>query len=87
MSGQWQPARPSATCRLGGAVLLYGFGHIDPDPAVYDDAPAIIEKWSPSIDLFLRMVPETKAIDHHHQPRGLAEMAPQPALPPAAQPA
>ncbi len=38
----------------GGAVLLYGFGHIDPDPAVYEDAPSIIEKWSPSIELFLK---------------------------------
>jgi hypothetical protein len=48
--------------RAGGAVLLYGFGHIDPDPAVYDDAPSIIEKWSPSIELFLKLVPETRVI-------------------------
>jgi len=45
-----------------GAVLLYGFGHIDPDPAVYDDAPAAIEKWSPSIDLFLKLVPEVRVL-------------------------
>src|SRR5512140_571184 len=44
--------------QAGGAVLLYGFGHIDPDPAVYEDAPSIIEQWSPSIDLFLKVVPE-----------------------------
>jgi hypothetical protein len=48
--------------RSGGAVLLYGFGHIDPDPAVYDDAPLIIEKWSPSIELFLKVVPEVKVL-------------------------
>jgi len=48
--------------QAGGAVLLYGFGHIDPDPAVYDDAPSIIEKWSPSIDLFLKVVPEAKLL-------------------------
>jgi hypothetical protein len=41
----------------GGAVLLYGFGHIDPDPSVYDDAPAYIDGWSPSIDLFMKTVP------------------------------
>ena len=46
----------------GGAVLLYGFGHIDPDPAVYDNAPSIIEQWSPSIDLFLKVVPEAKVL-------------------------
>jgi hypothetical protein len=48
--------------RAGGAVLLYGFGHIDPDPAVYDDAPSIIDKWSPGIDLFLAMVPEAQVL-------------------------
>jgi hypothetical protein len=48
--------------QAGGAVLLYGFGHIDPDPAVYDDATSIIEKWSPSIDLFLKVVPEAKVL-------------------------
>jgi hypothetical protein len=48
--------------QTGGAVLLYGFGHIDPDPAVYCDAPSIIEKWSPSIDLFLKVVPNVKVL-------------------------
>jgi hypothetical protein len=48
--------------QAGGALLLYGFGHIDPDPAVYADATSVIEKWSPSIDLFLKMAPEAKAL-------------------------
>ena len=48
--------------QAGGALLLYGFGHIDPDPAVYCDAPSVIEQWSPSIDLFLKVVPETRAL-------------------------
>lgn len=43
----------------GGAMLLYGFGHIDPDPAIYDDALDHIDHWSPSIDVFLNAVPET----------------------------
>ena len=46
----------------GGAMLVFGFGHIDPDPAVYDDAPALIDHWSPSIDLFLERVPETRLL-------------------------
>jgi hypothetical protein len=48
--------------QIGGAVLLYGFGHIDPDPAIYDDTASTIEKWSPSIDLFLKLVPEAKVL-------------------------
>ena len=46
----------------GGALLLYGTGLIDPDPTVYPDAEKWIEKWLPSIDLFLRTLPETKVI-------------------------
>jgi hypothetical protein len=42
----------------GGAVLMYGYGSIDPDPAVYPNAEQHIEHWSPSIDLFLKTVPE-----------------------------
>jgi hypothetical protein len=46
----------------GGALLLYGTGLIDPDPEVYPDAEAWIEKWLPSIDLFLRVAPETRVL-------------------------
>jgi hypothetical protein len=45
-----------------GALLLYGTGLIDPDPAVYPGAEQWIEKWLPSIDLFLRAVPETLVV-------------------------
>ena len=48
--------------KSGGAVLLYGYGHIDPDPSVYDDALAHIDQWSPSIDLFLKTVPEARLL-------------------------
>ena len=50
------------TLKEGGALLLYGTGLIDPDPEVYPDAEAWIDKWLPSIDLFLRAVPETKVV-------------------------
>jgi hypothetical protein len=46
----------------GGALLLFGTGLIDPDPAVYPDAQGWIEKWLPSIDLFVRAVPQTKVV-------------------------
>jgi hypothetical protein len=44
----------------GGALILFGFGHIDPDPSVYDNPSTMIDHWSPSIDLFLRVAPETR---------------------------
>ena len=43
----------------GGALLLLGTGHIDPDPEVYPDAAQSIDRWSPSIELFLRQVPRS----------------------------
>jgi hypothetical protein len=46
----------------GGALLLFGTGLIDPDPAVYPEAEKEIENWSPSIDLFLRHVPGAKVV-------------------------
>lgn len=48
--------------REGGALLLYGSGQIDPDPALSEDAPQHVERWSRSIELFLRRVPDTKLI-------------------------
>jgi hypothetical protein len=46
----------------GGALLLFGTGLIDPDPSVYNGAEKEIEKWSASIDLFLRQVPEANVV-------------------------
>jgi hypothetical protein len=48
--------------RNGGALLLYGTGLIDPDPAVYPDADKWIDRWLPSIDIFLRAVPEIRIV-------------------------
>lgn len=48
--------------KAGGSLLLYGTGLIDPDPSVYPDAEKWIDRWLPSIDLFLRSVPETKVV-------------------------
>jgi hypothetical protein len=46
----------------GGALLLYGTGRIDPDPAVSSEAAAHIDRWSPSIDMFLRLVPQARVV-------------------------
>lgn len=46
----------------GGLLLVFGTGLIDPDPAVYPDAARHIGNWSPSIDLFLRTVPDLKLV-------------------------
>jgi hypothetical protein len=46
----------------GGALLVYGTGLVDPDPAVYPLAERHIERWSPSVNLFLRAVPEVKLV-------------------------
>jgi hypothetical protein len=46
----------------GGAVLLFGSGHIDPDPAIFPDAKDHISAWSPSIELLLRLVPDARLL-------------------------
>jgi hypothetical protein len=48
--------------RAGGSLLLFGTGLIDPDPAVCPDAEKEIQNWSPSIEIFLRRVPETQLV-------------------------
>lgn len=48
--------------RKGGAFLIFGTGRIDPDPEVYPNAETFIERWSPSIDLFLRAVPDARLL-------------------------
>jgi hypothetical protein len=48
--------------QAGGSLLLFGAGHIDPDPAVYGDAVEHIERWSASIDVFLRKVPGVRVM-------------------------
>ncbi len=48
--------------QAGGALLLFGSGQIDPDPAVYRNADEGIQRWSKSVELFLRAVPETRLV-------------------------
>lgn len=46
--------------REGGALLIFPSGQIDPDPAVLPGAKEALEKWSKSIAIMLRQVPETQ---------------------------
>lgn len=48
--------------QAGSALLLFGTGRIDPDPAFSAEAEKHLESWSPSIDLFLRMAPQVKVV-------------------------
>lgn len=48
--------------RSGDSVLIFPRGRVEPDPA---DLPGALESmmaWSPSLELFLREVPQTKAL-------------------------
>lgn len=46
----------------GGILLQFGSGLIEPDPAIQPIDDAVFEKWSPSIEIFLRKVPKTKIV-------------------------
>lgn len=47
----------------GGALLLFASAGIDPDPALYPQAAQQeLNNWKPSLDIFLRQVPETKVV-------------------------
>lgn len=45
--------------REGGALLLFASAQVDPDPAFLPGAQEELQRWSPSLSLFLRQVPET----------------------------
>ena len=46
----------------GGAVLVFPRGDVEPDPAVSPGAEHSLAGWSPSIELFLRRVPQTMSV-------------------------
>ncbi len=43
----------------GGALLQFGAGTIEPDPAVQPGAVEMLQHWSPSVEIMLRKAPET----------------------------
>ncbi len=46
----------------GGALLLFGEGNIDPDPALMPAAARELIGWSRSLEIFVRRVPETRVV-------------------------
>jgi hypothetical protein len=46
--------------KAGGALLLFANGGIDSDPASMPGAKEELSKWSNSLELFLRRVPQSK---------------------------
>ncbi len=42
-----------------GAILIFPRGNVEPDPTVSPGAERSLDGWSPSVELFLRRVPET----------------------------
>jgi hypothetical protein len=48
--------------RAGGALLIFPSGLVDPDPDLQPGSEQALETWSPSLDLILRRVPETRLV-------------------------
>lgn len=49
--------------KKGGALLIFPTGTVDPDPAINPDGSRqALNNWSPSLDLLVRLVPETKIV-------------------------
>ena len=48
--------------RQGGAILTFPAGEIEPDPASMPGATVSLEKWSESIAIFARLVPEVRIV-------------------------
>lgn len=47
---------------LGGAMLIFPRGNVEPDPAVMAGAEAELSAWSSSLELMLRKVPQTQVV-------------------------
>lgn len=46
----------------GGSVLIFPSGRVEPDPAILSSAMGALHNWSPSIELLLKKVPQTKIL-------------------------
>jgi hypothetical protein len=43
-------------------LLIFPSGRLDPDPSIYSDAGEGLKRWSRSIEVFLKKVPETQLV-------------------------
>jgi 1-acyl-sn-glycerol-3-phosphate acyltransferase len=48
--------------REGGLLFIFPGGIVDPDPAFMPGAARALQRWSPSLELFLRRAPETRVV-------------------------
>lgn len=48
--------------RNGGCLLVFPSGLVDPDPAISDGAVEALQQWRPSLELFIRKVPECRIV-------------------------
>lgn len=48
--------------KVGGALLIFPSGIVDPDPDLLPGAHEALEKWSASIELMLRRAPESQLV-------------------------
>lgn len=46
----------------GGVLFIFPGRLVDPDPAFMPGAAAALQRWSPSLELFLRRAPETQVV-------------------------
>jgi hypothetical protein len=46
----------------GGMIIIMATGLVDPDPAVLPGAFEALDNWSPSLEIMLRKVPETRLV-------------------------
>lgn len=66
--GQTEHTRMAATramlrqLRDGGVLFIFPGRLVDPDPAFMPGAAAALQRWSSSLELFLRRVPETQVV-------------------------
>lgn len=48
--------------RTGGALLIFPRGEVEPDPELLPGAEESVQRWSPSVPLLLRRVPEAQVL-------------------------
>ena len=48
--------------RAGGLLFIFPGGIVDPDPAFMPGAAKALQRWSPSLELFLRRAPDTRVV-------------------------
>lgn len=46
----------------GGALIQFGSGLIEPDPALFPLDDTVFDRWSPSIEIFMHKVPQAQVV-------------------------